>query len=91
MVERVFAFFVLTGVIWTDILLADFFWPNTNIPKSELIWVGGFLQIVAFLLCFMVPHLLSKMSTFFWRNRGETARKIEKMLLDPDFEMEENE
>ena len=91
MAERVFAFVALTGVIWADILLADFFWPNTNIPKSELIWVGGFLQIMAFLLCFMVPHLLSKMSVFVWINRGAAARKIEKMLLDPDFEMEENE
>ena len=90
-VERVFAFIALTGVIWADILLVDFFWPNTNIPKSELIWVGGFLQIVAFLLCFMVPHLLAKMSAFLWRNRGPTARNIEKMIYDPDFDMDDNE
>ena len=85
MPERVLAFIQLTGGIWGTMLFVDIFW--TNIPKSELIWIGGFLQIVAFLLCFMVPNLLA----FLWINRGTTARKIEKMLLDPDFEMEENE
>ena len=89
MPERVLAFIQLTGGIWGTMLFVDIFW--TNIPKSELIWIGVSLQIVAFLLCFMVPILLAKMSVFLWINRGTTARKIEKMLLDPDFEMEENE
>ena len=89
MAERGLAFIQLTGGIWGSVLFVDFFMPN--IPKSELIWVGGFLQIVAFLLCFMAPHLLTKMSAFLWINRGPTARKIEKMLLDPDFGMEESE
>ena len=89
MAERVFAFFALTGGIWGTVLFVDFWW--SNIPKSELIWVGGFLQIVAFLLCFMAPHLLAKMSAFIWRNRGHKARKIEKMIYDPDFDMDENE
>ncbi len=89
MAERVLLFLKMTGIIWISVLSIPFFHPF--VTTSELIWVGGFLQIVAFLLCFMVPHLLAKMSAFLWRNRGPTGRKIEKMLLDPDFEMEENE
>ncbi len=89
MPERVLAFMQITGGIWGTMLFVDLFWSNAL--TSELIWVGGFLQIVAFLLCFMVPNLLAKGSTFLWRNRGQTAKKIEKMLLDPDFEMEEKE
>ena len=87
MPERGLAFIQLTGGIWGTLLFASLFW--SNIPKSELIWIAIFLQIVVFLLCFILPNLLDKGSAFLWRNRGPTAKKIEKMLLDPDFEMEE--
>ena len=86
MPERVLAFMELTGLIWASMFFMYIFY---QIPTSELIWIGGFLQIVVFLLFFMVPNLLAKMSVFLWINRGDTARKIEKMIYDPDFEMEE--
>ena len=86
MPERVLAFMELTGLIWASMFFMYIF---SQIPTSELIWIGGFLQIVVFLLFFMVPNLLAKMSVFLWINRGDTARKIEKMIYDPDFEMEE--
>jgi hypothetical protein len=88
MAERVLLFLKMTGIIWISVLSIPFFHPF--VTTSELIWVGGFLQIVAFLLCFMVPNLLAKMSTFLWRNRGATARKIEKMVYDSEFRMEED-
>ena len=92
MPERVLAFMELTGLIWASMffmyIFDDIFSPS-QIPTSELIWIGGFLQIVVFLLFFMVPNLLAKMSVFLWINRGDTARKIEKMIYDPDFDMEE--
>ena len=87
MAERVLLFLKMTGIIWISVLSIPFFHPF--VTTSELIWVGGFLQIVAFLLCFMVPNLLAKLSIFLWRNRGATARKIEKMVYDSDFRMEE--
>ena len=87
MAERVLLFLKMTGIIWISVLSVPIFHPF--VTTSELIWVGGFLQIVAFLLCFMVPNLLAKMSTFLWRNRGATARKIEKMIYDSEFRMEE--
>ena len=77
MPERVLLFLKMTGIIWISVLSTSFFHPF--VTTSELIWIGGFLQILAFLLCFMVPNLSAKMSVFFWRNRGHTARKIEKM------------
>ena len=89
MPERVLLFLKMTGIIWISVLIESIFLSVAT--TSELIWFGGLLQIIAFLVCFMVPNLLANMSTFLWRNRGATARKIEKMLLDPDFEMEENE
>ena len=88
MPQRVVAFIELTGIIWGFMFVS---YLMDWVPESELIWVGGFLQIVAFLLCFMAPHLLAKMSAFIWRNRGPTARNIEKMIYDPDFDMDENE
>ncbi len=88
MAERVLLFLQMTGIIWISVLSIPFFHPF--VTTSELIWVGGFLQIVAFLLCFMVPNLLAKMSTFLWRNRGATARKIEKMVYDSEFRMVED-
>ena len=92
MPERVLAFMELTGLIWASMffmyIFDDIFWTS-QIHTSELIWIGGFLQIVVFLLFFMAPNLLAKMSVFLWINRGDTARKIEKMIYDPDFDMEE--
>ena len=92
MPERVFAFMGLSGLIWASMFfmyMSNTFFSPSQIHTSELIWIGGFLQIVVFLLCFMVPNLLSKMSVFLWINRGDTARKIEKMIYDPDFDMED--
>jgi len=86
MPERVLGFMETTGLIWACMVIMYIF---SQIPTSELIWIGGFLQIVAFLLFFMAPNVLAKMSVFLWRNRGATARKIEKMVYDSDFVMEE--
>ena len=87
MAERVLLFLKMTGIIWISVLSIPFFHPF--VATSELIWFGGLLQIIAFMVCFMVPHLLAKMSVFVWRNRGATARKIEKMVYDSDFRIEE--
>ena len=87
MPQRVVAFIEVTGIIWVSMFLL----PALGAPASELIWFGVVLQIVAFLFIFVAPNLLAKMSIFLWINRGPTARKIEKLLLDPDFEMEEKE
>jgi len=87
MPERVLAFMQMTGIIWISVFIFSIFPPF--VTTSELIWFGGLLQIIAFLLCFMVPNLLTNMSVFIWRNRGATARKIEKMIYDSDFQMEE--
>ena len=86
MPERVLGFMETTGLIWASMVIMYIF---SQITTSELIWIGGFLQIVVFLLFFMVPNVLAKMSFFLWRNRGATARKIEKMVYDSDFVMEE--
>ena len=87
MPERVLLFLKMTGIIWISVLIESIFLSVAT--TSELIWFGGLLQIIAFLVCFMAPNLLAKMSTFLWINRGDTARKIEKMFYDPDFEMED--
>ena len=87
MPERVLLFLKMTGIIWISVLIESIFLSVAT--TSELIWFGGLLQIIAFLVCFMAPNLLDKMSTFLWRNRGATARKIEKMVYDSDFEMDE--
>ena len=87
MPERVLLFLKMTGIIWISVLIESIFLSVAT--TSELIWFGGLLQIIAFLVCFMAPNLLAKMSTFLWRNRGATARKIEKMVYDSDFEMDE--
>ena len=87
MPERVLLFLKMTGIIWISVLIESIFLSVAT--TSELIWFGGLLQIIAFLVCFMAPNLLAKMSTFLWINRGDTARKIEKMIYDPDFDMEE--
>ena len=87
MPERVLLFLKMTGIIWISVLIESIFLSVAT--TSEMIWFGGLLQIIAFLVCFMAPNLLAKMSTFLWINRGDTARKIEKMFYDPDFEMED--
>ena len=87
MPERVVGFLEVTGIIWVSVFLL----PALGAPESELIWFGVVLQIVAFLFFFVAPNLLAKMSIFLWINRGSTTKKIEKMFLNPDFEMEEKE